>query len=142
MKKKLFLTILLVVFASITLFFVVAGKAGHPEQLKIKIIETSDVHGSIFPWDFKNDKPAKTSLAQISTYVNEQRANKDQEVILIDDGDLLQGQPIVYYYNFEKLSRSFSITCLGEKAVVYNESISSSTKPSFPIFFIQIDNLR
>lgn len=102
MKKKLFLTIFFILAISFSLIFIIGGKQGHPDQLKIKIIETSDVHGSIFPWDFKNDQPAKTSLAQISTYVNEQRANKEQEVVLIDDGDLLQGQPIVYYYNFEK----------------------------------------
>jgi 2',3'-cyclic-nucleotide 2'-phosphodiesterase/3'-nucleotidase len=34
--------------------------------------------------------------------VKEERAKKDQHVILLDDGDILQGQPVVYYYNFEK----------------------------------------
>ncbi|MHB1685887.1 MAG: bifunctional metallophosphatase/5'-nucleotidase [Ignavibacteriaceae bacterium] len=72
------------------------------QTVKLKIIETSDVHGSLFPYDFKIDKSINTSLAQIYTYVKEERAKKDQDVILLDDGDILQGQPVVYYYNFEK----------------------------------------
>ncbi len=72
------------------------------QTIKIKIIETSDVHGSLFPYDFINNIAINTSLAQIYTYVKEQRADTMQEVILLDDGDILQGQPVVYYYNFEK----------------------------------------
>ena len=66
-----------------------------------KIIETTDVHGSIFPYNFITDKATDTSLAQLATLVATERANKRQNVILLDNGDILQGQPIVYYYNFE-----------------------------------------
>lgn len=72
------------------------------QTLTLKFIETSDVHGALFPWDFKNDKPANTSLAQVYNYVQEQRADTSQSVILLDNGDILQGQPVVYYSNFEK----------------------------------------
>jgi 2',3'-cyclic-nucleotide 2'-phosphodiesterase/3'-nucleotidase len=71
------------------------------QTVKLKLVETSDVHGSLFPWDFINDKPANTSLAQVFTYVEGLRADKNQSVILLDNGDILQGQPLVYYYNFE-----------------------------------------
>jgi 2',3'-cyclic-nucleotide 2'-phosphodiesterase/3'-nucleotidase len=74
----------------------------YAQTVKFKLIETSDVHGSLFPYDFKDNKDINTSLAQIYTYVKEERAKKDQTVILLDDGDILQGQPVVYYYNFEK----------------------------------------
>ncbi|MBN2236771.1 MAG: bifunctional metallophosphatase/5'-nucleotidase [Bacteroidales bacterium] len=73
-----------------------------PKTVTLKFIETSDVHGAIFPYDFKNDEPLNTSLAQIYTYVQEQRADQSQSVILLDNGDILQGQPLVYYSNFEK----------------------------------------
>jgi len=72
------------------------------QTVHIKIIETTDVHGSIFPYDFKNDKKASASLSQVLTYVKKERAKKDQHVIFVDNGDILQGQPVVYYYNFEK----------------------------------------
>lgn len=72
------------------------------QALKLKIIETSDVHGAVFPYDFKNDRQASTSLAQAYSYIKQERKNGQQEVVLLDNGDILQGQPVVYYYNFEK----------------------------------------
>ena len=72
------------------------------QTVNLKIIETSDIHGHIFPYDFINDTVLQTSQAQVSEYVKQERAKKNQEVILLDNGDILQGQPIVYYYNFEK----------------------------------------
>jgi 2',3'-cyclic-nucleotide 2'-phosphodiesterase / 3'-nucleotidase len=78
-----------------------APAAESSEPVVLRIIETTDLHGSLFPYDFINDRESSTSLAQVYTYVEQERA-KDQEVILLDNGDMLQGQPIVYYYNFEK----------------------------------------
>ena len=72
------------------------------KTVNLKLIETTDVHGSFFPYDFIKAKKVPTSLAQVYAYVKEQRANPDQSVILLDNGDILQGQPTVYYYNFEK----------------------------------------
>ena len=72
-----------------------------PDRLVLRVIETSDVHGSIFPWDFIRNRPAGGSLARVMTWVREQRRDTSQTVILLDNGDILQGQPVVYYYNFE-----------------------------------------
>lgn len=68
--------------------------------LTVTIIQTTDIHGAIFPYDFITGKPLDTSMAQVATVVKEQRARG--EVVLLDNGDSLQGQPTVYYYNFEK----------------------------------------
>ncbi|RLD61337.1 MAG: bifunctional metallophosphatase/5'-nucleotidase [Bacteroidetes bacterium] len=73
------------------------------QTVNIKIIETSDIHGHIFPYDFVNDTALHASQAQVSEYVKQERAKKNQEVVLLDNGDILQGQPLVYYYNFEKI---------------------------------------
>jgi len=83
-------------------FFLLFTVSVFAQTVNIKIIETTDVHGSIFPYDFKNDRKASTSLSQVQTYLNQERAKKNQHVILVDNGDILQGQPVVYYYNFEK----------------------------------------
>jgi len=72
------------------------------QTVKLKIIETTDTHGAIFPYDFTNAKPNNHSLAQVHTYVEQQRNDKTQEVVLLSNGDILQGTPAVYYYNFEK----------------------------------------
>jgi 2',3'-cyclic-nucleotide 2'-phosphodiesterase/3'-nucleotidase len=91
----------LLLSATILLVAVSCTQVQKPEKLTIKIIETSDVHGAIMPYDLKEDHETDHSLAQVLTYVNQERANPEQVVILLDNGDILQGDPIVYYYNFE-----------------------------------------
>lgn len=76
------------------------------QTVKIKIIQTTDEHGAIFPYDFTEMKETKNSLAQVYTYIKEEREKKDNEIILLSGGDILQGTPAVYYYNFEKTNRS------------------------------------
>lgn len=72
------------------------------ETVTLRIIETSDVHGSFFPYDFINRKPKKGSLARVSTYVDSLRAIYGKNLLLFDNGDILQGQPTCYYCNFVK----------------------------------------
>lgn len=67
---------------------------------KLKIVQTSDIHGNFFPYDFINRKPWGGSFARIATYVEAQREEFGDNLILLDNGDILQGQPSVYYYNF------------------------------------------
>ena len=81
--------------------FIFLSSNAYTQEIKFKIIETSDVHGAVFPYDFINAKDKNRSLAQVYSYVKEER-EKDQNVILLDNGDILQGQPLVYYYNFIK----------------------------------------
>ena len=76
-----------------------AVHASQDGEVTLKLIETSDVHGCYFPYDFIRNKPMKGSLARVSSYVKEQR-EKYENVILIDNGDILQGQPVAYYYNY------------------------------------------
>jgi 2',3'-cyclic-nucleotide 2'-phosphodiesterase/3'-nucleotidase len=71
------------------------------QTVKIKIIETSDVHGAILPYNLVIDTTTTSSLAQVLSYVNMERNLGGQHVILIDNGDILQGDPLVYYYNYE-----------------------------------------
>ena len=84
-----------IVFIALFLF-----TASFAQTVKLKFVETSDVHGSLFSYDFIKGKLGNSSLAQIYNYVQQERAKQGQEVILLDNGDILQGQPIVYYYNF------------------------------------------
>ena len=44
------------------------------QTVKLKIIETSDVHGAIFPYNFVNDETSNSSLSQVHTYVTAERA--------------------------------------------------------------------
>jgi 2',3'-cyclic-nucleotide 2'-phosphodiesterase/3'-nucleotidase len=69
------------------------------EKQTITILQTTDVHGVILPYDFIEKKEIKASLASVSSYLKKVRDN-NRSVILLDNGDNLQGQPLVYYYNF------------------------------------------
>lgn len=69
------------------------------QEKSVTIIGTTDIHGVIFPYDFIEDEPLYASLAHVSSYVNKMR-DKGKNVVLLDNGDNLQGQPTVYYYNF------------------------------------------
>jgi 2',3'-cyclic-nucleotide 2'-phosphodiesterase/3'-nucleotidase len=66
---------------------------------KIIILETTDLHGVILPFDFIEKEKINSSLAGVAAYLGQIRKQKDP-VILLDNGDNLQGQPEVYYYNF------------------------------------------
>ncbi len=72
------------------------------QTVNIKVVETTDVHGAIYPYNFQSGEKTLGSLSQVSTYLNQERSNKNQSVLLLDNGDILQGTPAVYYFNFEK----------------------------------------
>jgi len=104
MRKSL--RTLFMVIATLAIVFSIASCA-HPfdkfaeTPLRITFMETSDIHGAIFPYNFITGQALDTSMAQVATLVAQQRA-AGGEVVLLDDGDSLQGQPPVYYYNFLK----------------------------------------
>ena len=70
------------------------------KTMQLRIIETSDVHGSFFPYDFITRKPKQGTLARVSSYIKAQREQYGDKVILLENGDILQGQPTCYYYNY------------------------------------------
>jgi 2',3'-cyclic-nucleotide 2'-phosphodiesterase (5'-nucleotidase family) len=69
------------------------------DQLKLKIIVTSDIEGAILSYDYTNNKEADFSQLSVASYVEQQR-KEDQEVILLDGGNVLQGNALLYYYNY------------------------------------------
>ena len=93
MIRRFLVKLNLILLISISLF---------AQTINVKIIETSDVHGAIFPYDLKENNEISSSLARVMTYLKELRADSNQIVFLLDNGDILQGNPTVYYYNFEK----------------------------------------
>jgi 2',3'-cyclic-nucleotide 2'-phosphodiesterase/3'-nucleotidase len=82
----------------ILIFLLLISCSGNRE-IKIAILETTDVHGVILPYDFIEKTKLDASLASSFTYIKKVRNEKDATVLL-DNGDNLQGQPEVYYYNF------------------------------------------
>ncbi len=72
------------------------------KTVELRVIETSDVHGCFFPYDFINRKPMAGSMARVSSYIKELRKSYGDNLLLLDNGDILQGQPTSYFYNYMK----------------------------------------
>ena len=68
--------------------------------VELKVIETSDVHGHFFPYDFIEGRELRGTLARANTYIARQREQYGNRLLLIDNGDILQGQPCTYWSNY------------------------------------------
>lgn len=75
------------------------------KTVTLRLIETSDVHGAFFPYDFIERRPMRGTMARVSTYLKKQREQYGKNVILLDNGDILQGQPTCYYTNYVRTDR-------------------------------------
>ncbi len=72
------------------------------KTVTLKFVETSDVHGAFFPYDFIERTPMKGTMARVSTYIKKLRKEHGENLILLENGDILQGQPTCYYTNYVK----------------------------------------
>lgn len=79
----------------------IVGCKQKPKDAELTLLYTTDLHGAILPYDFNKDKAAATSMANVASYVKQERAKDKDGVLLLDAGDFLQGQPSIYYSNFE-----------------------------------------
>ena len=94
MKKTI--TILALMCISLT------AMAKQAKTVTLRIVETSDVHGAFFPYNFTERRPMEGTMARVSTYLKRQRKTYGDRLILLDNGDILQGQPTCYYTNYVK----------------------------------------
>ncbi len=68
-------------------------------EYRVTVCSTTDVHGAYFDSAYVDNMAAKTSLANVSSYLKEIRGEGVQPV-LIDVGDNLQGDNAAYYFNY------------------------------------------
>jgi 2',3'-cyclic-nucleotide 2'-phosphodiesterase (5'-nucleotidase family) len=91
------LSLLLVMLLTVSFPVVLAEE----DPIVITLIESSDLHGCIASYDYATDTPtANTGLGRIAAYVKEQRA-VDPDLILVDNGDALQGNMISLFNDDE-----------------------------------------
>ncbi|GGM39065.1 2',3'-cyclic-nucleotide 2'-phosphodiesterase [Paraliobacillus quinghaiensis] len=63
---------------------------------KLCLLVTSDVHGYVYPTNYSDRQERHLGLAKIATLVKEKR--KTSNVILLDNGDLIQGSPLTFHH--------------------------------------------
>ena len=62
---------------------------------RIRILATSDLHGSIYPYSYADGSETAQGMARLSTLIQSLR---DDNTLLIDNGDTLQGTPLTYFH--------------------------------------------
>ncbi|MCI0523226.1 MAG: metallophosphoesterase, partial [Bacteroidales bacterium] len=73
---------------------------------ELDIYVTTDLHGMLLPFDNTDGVETDRSLANLATLVESGSA---ENMILLDNGDILQGDPLTYYYNFVDTTRTHVI---------------------------------
>ncbi|MEK3646718.1 bifunctional UDP-sugar hydrolase/5'-nucleotidase [Aeribacillus sp. FSL K6-1121] len=66
------------------------------KETAIHLLVTSDLHGYIYPTNYRDKEEQNFGLAKIATIIKEKR--KKGYVLLLDNGDLIQGSPLTYYH--------------------------------------------
>jgi 2',3'-cyclic-nucleotide 2'-phosphodiesterase (5'-nucleotidase family) len=67
------------------------------ETKTLTLLDTTDSHGHILPWDYYENHPADLGLAKIATLVKRARADAP-DALLLDCGDTIEGTPFAYYF--------------------------------------------
>jgi 2',3'-cyclic-nucleotide 2'-phosphodiesterase/3'-nucleotidase/5'-nucleotidase len=71
------------------------GAQGAPATRSLVVVATTDVHGRLRGWDYYDARPDSAhSLAAAATIVDSVRGAHRGNVVLVDAGDLLQGNPL------------------------------------------------
>ncbi|WP_170418602.1 bifunctional 2',3'-cyclic-nucleotide 2'-phosphodiesterase/3'-nucleotidase [Ruegeria atlantica] len=100
MSRRQFLATTTASAAAITLhpFSVAAAD----NQAHLRIMETTDIHVHVFPYDYYADKPRDTvGLSRTASIINDIRSEATNS-LLVDNGDFLQGNPMGDYIAYER----------------------------------------
>ncbi|NMT92383.1 2',3'-cyclic-nucleotide 2'-phosphodiesterase, partial [Vibrio alginolyticus] len=67
------------------------------DTIKLRIIETTDIHTNVMDYDYYKDQPAQQiGLSRAATLVKQAKSEVENSV-LVDNGDLIQGSPMGDY---------------------------------------------
>src|SRR5256885_6142028 len=64
----------------------------------VVIVATTDVHGRVLGWDHVRDAATPGGLSRAATALETLRARYPANLVLVDAGDVLQGNPFAAFY--------------------------------------------
>lgn len=65
--------------------------------MKITFLETSDMHGYVYPTDYAGNHDLALGAAKVATKLKKLREKAEGVVVTIENGDFIQGSPLSYY---------------------------------------------
>ncbi|MER8476818.1 bifunctional 2',3'-cyclic-nucleotide 2'-phosphodiesterase/3'-nucleotidase [Mesorhizobium sp. M1163] len=71
-------------------------------QAHLRIMETTDIHVNVLPYDYYADKPNDTMGLSRTASLIEAVRKEATNAMLIDNGDILQGNPMGDYFAYER----------------------------------------
>ena len=80
------------------LFAASLAAAQAPDTAHVVLVATTDVHGRATAWDYLADGAAPGGLTRVATLVDSLRRRHPGQVVVLDAGDLLQGNPFAAYH--------------------------------------------
>ncbi|MBK8596842.1 MAG: bifunctional metallophosphatase/5'-nucleotidase [Holophagales bacterium] len=79
-------------FPAFLVALVLAVPAAAADRTVITVLETSDLHANLLPWDYARGVEGAWGLARVATRVRQIR-EESPHVLLLDGGDTIQGAP-------------------------------------------------
>jgi 2',3'-cyclic-nucleotide 2'-phosphodiesterase/3'-nucleotidase len=67
-------------------------------EVFLTVLATSDVHGHVYPYYYGTGEHAGHGLGKLAAIIKKEKEQSEIS-ILIDNGDLIQGTPLTYYYS-------------------------------------------
>ncbi len=70
-----------------------------PDSAHVVLVATTDVHGHATAWDYIADRPFPGGLPRVAVVVDSLRRRYPGQVVVLDAGDLIQGDAFATYYS-------------------------------------------
>lgn len=72
--------------------------AAAQDSLHVVVVSTTDIHGRVTSWDYVQDREAPWGLDRAATVIDSLRKAYPGQVVVVDAGDLIQGDPFAAYF--------------------------------------------
>ena len=74
---------------------------------RIRILATSDLHGTIYPYRYSDHQEEQKGLSKLATLI---KSLRDENTLLVDNGDTLEGTPLSFFHYHEEPDEIAPIT--------------------------------
>ena len=67
------------------------------EIFRLSILETTYIHGNVYPINYGLNAKSPVGMGKIATLIKKEK-KMDSHTMIIDNGDVIQGTPLTYHF--------------------------------------------